>query len=91
MIFCGVKTDSIVQYKMSDLILGGIVSLVHADYRCAQRGRCRARSEMRLLYDNIPCSSILIIGFVATGIPIYYLTQAENTRGQSRVTCKYQL
>ena len=35
--------------------------------------------------------SILLIGFVATGIPVYYLTQAEDKRGQSRATCEYQL
>jgi len=27
-----------------------------------------------------------VLGFVATGVPVYYLTQAEDERGQTRVT-----
>jgi len=43
---------------------------------------------MKLLYDSKHWSSVSLTGFVLTGIPVYYLTQATDEHKDSRVTCE---
>ena len=56
---------------------------MHADYRCAQRGWCRVRWEMKLLFDKMPRLSLFFQQVLSLLGSLYTIWRRPRTNGDN--------